>query len=298
MKVNEISYQKALDSFYLLATIEGKSRNTIELYEYVLKSFKSFLEKKNPVQATSNDIRLYMLYLNDKKYKKSTIGTHLKELRVFYNFLLAEGHIEISPVNGIKSPKLPRYYPFVLSEEEVESLIKAVRGKSFEAKRNYAILLFLIDTGVRVSELTNLELDDVNMATYTAKVNGKTGERTVHFGKSSAKALSAYMRVRGFLPHETRFIVSSVGEPLGRHSILRMVKRLGEKAGIANKRVSPHTLRHTCATFWIKNGGDPVSLQRQLGQSDPRMIDVYVNLVGRDLAEAHRKYSPLKRLIK
>ena len=236
--------------------------------------------------------------LSEKDYKKSTIGTHLKELRVFYNFLSTEECIEKNPTEGVMGPKIPRSYPFVLSEEEVDKMIKVTKGTKFVSKRNYAILLFLLDTGVRVSELTNLLLENIDLSTYTAKVDGKTGERTVHFGKSTVKALSAYLKKRGFMPHENSFFVTSFGDSLTRHGVLWIIKDIGKKAGIVGKRVSPHTLRHTAATFWIKNGGDTVSLQRQLGQKDPRMIDVYVNLVGRDLAEAHRKYSPLKRLLK
>lgn len=133
--------------------------------------------------------------------------------------------------------------------------------------------------------------------TYNAKVDGKTGERTVHFSEETAKALSTYLKARGVLAHEDSFFV--IGENrLRRDTCLKIIKRLGEKAGIdKKKRLSPHTLRLTAATFWIRNGGDTVSLRRQLGHVDHRMVDVYVNLVGRDLAEAHSKYSPLKRVM-
>lgn len=298
MKTKNLSYQKIRDSFFLATTIEGRSHHTLELYEYILASFERFLNDKNPLEAEAGNIRRYLLSLSEKGYKKATIATHYKKLHAFYNFLSSEGIIEKNPLSLVKSPKLPRCYPYVLSEEEVVKLLRVARGKTFEDKRNYAMLLFFLDTGARVSEVTGLTLDDVSLATYTARVRGKgERERTVHFGKETAKTLSAYLRSRGVLPHEDTFFVSRRGEGLGRHAVLRMVKRLGGKAGIVGKRVSPHTLRHTSATFWVKNGGDPVSLQRQLGQSDPRMVDVYVNLVGRDLKEAHSKYSPLKRLL-
>ncbi len=179
-------------------------------------------------------------------------------------------------------------------------LLRVARGTTFTAKRNYAMIMFFLDTGVRVSELCNLTLDDVNLATLTAKINqGKGGkDRVVHFSKETAKPLSTHLKARSIIPYEDAFFVSMEGNRMRRDSVLKIIKRLGIKAGIEKrKRLSPHTLRHTCATFWIKNGGDPVSLQRQLGQSDPRMIDVYVNLVGRDLREAHSKYSPVSRVL-
>lgn len=289
------AYQKAHDAFFLAATVEGKSQRTLSLYEYALASVETFLEDKNPLEATTDDIRRYLLCQEGQK-SKATIATYLKELHVFYNFAANEGFINENPATGIKPPRLPRAYPYVLSEADVEAMLKAIKGKTFEAKRNYALLLFFLDTGVRVSEAVGLTLEDINLTTYTARVNGKTGERVVHFGKVAAKALSAYLRARGSIAHEDSFFVSSVGNAISRHGVLRMIGRLGEKAGITGKRVSPHTLRHTAATFWIKNGGDTVSLRRQLGHVDHRMIDVYVNLVGRDLAEAHGKYSPLKRV--
>ena len=142
----------------------------------------------------------------------------------------------------------------------------------------------------------HLTVDDVSLATYTLKVYGKGDkERVVHFGKEVAKSLRSYLKVRGFLPHENALFTSRGGEPLTRSGILQIIRNLGKKAGITGKQVSPHVLRHTSATFWVKNGGDPMTLRKQLGHADSRMTDVYVNLVGRDIAEAHRKYSPVSR---
>lgn len=290
---NTAEWQRIRDSFFLAATIDGKSPKTISLYELVINRFVDFMSPRTPLETTPNDIRLFLLGLQERGYAKTYQFTHYKEIKVLLNFLVSEGHLEKSPMAGIKGPKLPRCYPYVLSEEEIDLLVKAARGTTFEAKRNYAILLFFVDTGVRVSELTNLSLDDVKLATYIARVDGKTGERIVHFGKTTAKALSAYLKARGFIAHED---ANKGRNRMTRSGVLQMIRKLGKKANIIGKRVSPHTLRHTAATFWIKNGGDTVSLRRQLGHVDPRMVDVYVNLVGKDLAEAHRKYSPLKRL--
>ncbi len=292
-------YQKIRSSFFLALTIEGRSKHTLELYEYTLKSFEKFLGDKTPLEAETNDIRQYLLALSQRNYAKATIYTHHKQLKAVYNFLVAEDFLAKQPMANIKAPQIPRCYPYVLSEEDVLKLLRIAKGRTYEAKRNYAIVLFLLDTGIRVSELINLKLDDVNLATLTAKIiQGKgSKDRVVHFSKQTGKSLSSYLKARGVNPYEDRFIISKQGEPIKRHAVLRMIKRLGVKAGIAGKRVSPHTFRHTFATFWIKNGGDPVSLQRQLGQSDPKMVQTYVNLVGRDLKEAHSKYSPLKRLI-
>jgi site-specific recombinase XerD len=292
------NYLQAKESFFLSAQVEGKSRRTLELYEETLKKFELFLKDKDLLCANSTDIRQFLFSLEKQGFAKATLYTHHKELRVFYNFLLNEGYISENPMKGIKPPKMPRVYPYVLSEEDVEKLLRATRKNSFEGKRDYAILLTFIDTGIRVSELINLSIDDVSLAIYTMKVRGKGDrERVVYFSKDTAKAISAYIKTRGFIAYEDSFFVSRSEEPMNRNSVLQMLKRLAKRAKIKDKRVSPHTFRHTSATFWIKNGGDTVSLRTQLGHVDTRMVDVYVNLVGKDLRDAHRKYSPVSRLL-
>jgi integrase/recombinase XerD len=296
--MQKTDYLQARESFFLAAQVEGKSKRTLELYEQTLTKFEDFMKGKNILEASTNDIRQFLFDLEKQGFAKATLYTHHKELRVFYNFLLSENHINDSPMKAIKAPRLPRIYPYVLSEEDVNKLLKAIKKNNLVGKRDYAIILTFIDTGVRVSELINLSLEDVSLATYTMRVRGKGDrERVVHFSKETAKALSIYIKARGFIAHEDAFFVSKNSQPLYRSCVLHMLKRLAKRAKITDKRVSPHTLRHTSATFWIKNGGDTISLRTQLGHVDTRMVDVYVNLVGKDLREAHRKYSPVSRIL-
>ncbi len=171
-------------------------------------------------------------------------------MRAFFNFLEADELIESSPVKAVKSPKIPRVFPYVLSEEEVHKLLLAAKGKSFSAKRNYAMLCLFLDTGIRVSELCNLKLDDIKFATMSIKVIGKGNkERVILFSKKCAKALMKYIKARSFVPFEDILFVNKEGEPFKRRGILQIIHRLGKKAGIKGKRVSPHTLRHTFATL-------------------------------------------------
>ncbi len=187
-----MSYKEIRDSFFLAATIEGRSEQTLALYENTLRQFEKYLETETPLVADSIKIRRFIAQLTKRELAKATIATHVKELNVFYNFLTSENYIETNPMKLIKAPKAPRCYPYVLSEEDVLKLLKVTKGKSFTAKRNYAMIIFFLDTGVRVSELCNINLDDISLATLTAKINlGKGGkDRVVHFSKDTAKALT------------------------------------------------------------------------------------------------------------
>ena len=289
-----LTFTKAKESFFLAVQVEGRSKRTLDLYEVALKAFESYFVNRNPVEATPMEIRKYLLHLQDKGYAKATVYTHQKELRVFYNFLASEELIEKNPMNGIKQLRIPKIYPYVLSEEDIDKLLVAAKGKRYESKRNLAILKMFLDTGLRVSELSDLVLDDIDFTTMSIKVVGKGHkERTVFFGRTTAKSLKSYIVVRGNIPFEDRIFVTRQGGCLDRLVILKIVNRIGKRAGLHDKRVCPHTLRHTFATLYIKRGGSPFVLQRLLGHSDIKTVMVYVNLVGKDLREDYFRHSPL-----
>lgn len=297
LKPQITNYLLARDAFFLAAQVEGKSKRTLELYETTLKAFESFLEDTSPLEATSNDIRRFLLHLEVCGFAKATIYTHQKQLRVLYNFFSCEGHLEKNPMEAIRQIRLPRFYPYVLSEEDVLKLLRAAKGKSFLAKRNFALISLFLDTGIRVSEANKLTMESVNIAACSIKVKGKGGkERTILFGKSTAKAILSYLKARGSFPFEDHLFVSRKGEPLERCYVGRIIRRLGNEAGIQGKRISPHTLRHTFATLYIKRGGSPFVLQRLLGHADIKTVMLYVNLVGRDLRDDYFKHSPIDGL--
>lgn len=288
-----LTFNKAKESFYLMAQVEGRSKETLKLYDYVLNRFQQFLEDKPLEQIEANDIRQYLFQLSDKGYSKSTVYTHHKELSALFRFLASEGAITSNPMENIKAPTLPKEFPYALAEEEIAKLLRTTKGNTFTAKRNYAIICLLLDSGMRASELTSLKLDDLNLAACQATVKGKGQKtRTVLFGKKCAKALSAYLKARSFIPYEDCLFVTQEGNPLNRVSHRRTLARLAEKAGLQDKKVCPHTLRHTFATFYIKRGGNPFVLQRLLGHSDIKTVMIYVNLVGRDLREDYFRHSP------
>lgn len=279
----------AKEEYLMCCQVDGKARRTLELYELVTRLFLEYLDGE-PI--TTNRIRGFLIDLSDTR-NTTTVNIYTRSLRTFCRYLVDNNYLDEDPMACIRTPKVPKVFPFILTEQEVSDLVKAAKKE----KRDLAVFLFLLDTGVRASELCNLELDDINLATRNARVFGKgSKERIVYFSDTTAKAISRWLSSRPQAEHENAVFLNRKREPLTRHGLLKIIKRLGELAGIEGKRVSPHTIRHVFATMFIKEGGDPHSLQLLLGHESTKMAERYVNLVGRDVAEAHRKFSPVGRL--
>ena len=199
----------------------------------------------------------------------------------------------------MRPPIVPEEPPPILREPEIKAILDACAGADFEARRDTAIIRLLLDTGMRRGELAGLALEDVDLGQQVALVMGKgRKERRVPFAKVTRLALEALLtaRRRIVVPSDLLFISRHGGELTSRH-VQIMIKRYGERAGIKGVRVSPHTLRHTCATQYIRNGGDVFSLQKILGHSTLEMVRNYVNLASRDVYDAHRRFSPMDRLL-
>lgn len=279
--------------YVLSCQIEGKTRRTLGLYSDVTGKFCDFLGDKPLASVTQGGVRSYLVSMEG--CSPVTVNIHFRVLRSFFNFLVRNEYIERSPLAGMKEPKTPKIFPYVLSEDEVAALLKAARPN----QRDYAIIVFLLDSGVRASELVGLTLDDVNLATRSAKVYGKgQKERMVFLSKPATKALARWLSVRETDEYEDSLFLNRRGEALTSSGVLQLVKRLGKKAGLDNKRVSPHKIRHTFASMFIRSGGSPFVLQRMLGHSDIAMSLRYVHMTGDDVFQEHKKYSPMERMEK
>ena len=207
--------------------------------------------------------------------------------------MVREGYLENDVMSDIKTPKIPNRFPKVLSEEEVVILLRLTKKDTL----HNAIFLFLLDTGVRASELCSLRIDDLSLGTLSARVFGKGAkERKVFYSPVTARALAKWLSVRPE-SYDRFLFIGKRGEPLTRCGLGNILLRLGRKAGI-RERVNPHEIRHTFATLYVKAGGDAHTLQHLLGHSTLAMSLRYVDLVGKDLAEAHQRYSPVTRLQK
>lgn len=194
----------------------------------------------------------------------------------------------------IRTPKAERKVIKGLSTDDVARLLAAF-DNSFDGKRNKAMLLILVDCGLRLGELLNLTLDDVEMERQLLKVSGKTGQRVVRFGITTVKALLKYLMARNRINSSTDSLwLNSKGYAFTSSGVQSMFKRLSDRSAIG---IHPHLLRHTFATLWLKNGGDSLMLQRLLGHTTLTMTNRYCQAVGcYDVLEAHKRYSPADKL--
>lgn len=289
---------KAVEMFYLRCKVDGLSPKTILNYEKVLSSFERFLGDLPLKEVTTTLLRAYFFELKGRNLRPASLATHYRNLKVFFSFLVREGIFEKNPIDGINKPRLPSQFPHVLEEHQVQALLKvAKKRRSFEGVRDYTILLAFLDTGIRRGELLGLDTRDADLSNRSLKVRGKgSKERTVYFGRKLAKALHKYFEARGYKPCEEALFITRSGERLKERNINQMIERLEKRAKIDGVRVSPHAFRHTFATSYIRNGGDPFTLQRLLGHSDIKTVMIYVHMVGRDLKEAHARYSPIDNM--
>jgi site-specific recombinase XerD len=289
----------ALEWAKLHGRIEGRSPRTLEAYEAAFRSLMAHIGDVPLDELRPGDLRRWMAALLDAGYAKASVSLWLRSVRAVLSRLHREGLLRENPALSVQPPKTPQHYPRVLSESEVLALLKAARAQAqtWHGKRNWAMLLTLLDAMLRLKELIDLELQDVNLQARSIRVRHGKGdkERVVFMGRRLTKAMRDWLSVRGHVLGSDWVFISRSGERLDKRNVQRILERLGKRAG--GVKVSPHMLRHTGATLFIRNGGDPFSLQRLLGHSDIQTTMVYVHMAGSALREAHAKASPVDRLL-
>jgi len=317
MKLQILKQEHELLSFQVLGFISYcKSKNlsqvTIGGYESILKDFGRFLSQKGYLkinQINQGVIGEYLLSLTDKEIINQANGKVMRvglssyarrnrfaAIRVFFNYLVEYGYIVENPVQKLKSPKLEKKLIQTFSTEQLSKLLSMPNQKVLYGYRDYAIMLTLLDTGMRVSELINLRIEDIDWTVNMFLVMGKgRKERTVPFSSKLKRVLWKYLDKRRHIENDYLFL-DIYGEKMTRHAVQQMISKYGQRAKLTKVRVSPHTFRHTFAKMWILNGGDTFSLQKILGHTTMDMVRNYVNLASEDIQIQHRKFSPVDRL--
>ena len=312
------SLNSLLETYSIQARTEGKSENTIRIYTTAVTVLERFLERKGyPLDVTRighEELREFAGYLQNirafmdhpytapqmKGLSGHTINSYLRAIRAFWSWLLAEEFIEVNPFDRVKVPKAPKKVIVPFSEEQLRALLRAIDIKSPIGIRDSTIIQTLLDTGMRVTELTRLEMENVNLVQRCLKVHGKGDkERIVPIGVTVQKALARYInkyRPQPMYPLSDNLFLSRDSMPLTPNRIESIIERYASKAGIQGVRASPHTFRHTFAVSYLRNGGDIFTLQRILGHETLDMVRNYVNLAQYDLQEAHLRCSPVDNL--
>jgi len=277
---------------------KGLSKNTLESYGRDIKQFFDYNNTNNISFFNINKTNIIAYLINLQKSGKATssISRSLAALRSFYQFLYVNKHIEKDPTLNLESPKIEKKLPQILSVDEVETLLKQPDTDNIKGNRDQCMLELLYATGVRVSELVALNMDDLNLNIGFIKCNGKgMKDRIIPVGSIAQKALSEYIfKSRPALLKdidEKSLFVNFHGARLTRQGFWKIIKQYTKSAKI-DKDITPHTLRHCFAAHLIENGADLKSVQEMLGHSDISTTQVYTQISRSKIKDVYRKTHP------
>lgn len=282
---------------------KGLSLNTFSSYVHDLDRYQWFMEEQlkllNPLKVETNDIREFIQFLvTDAFLNENSLTRNISSLRSFHRFLLQEDYCDKDPTELLDTPKLIRKLPVYLSVTEIDSLFAAIDMSTPHGTRNRAMLELLYSSGLRVSELVNLELSMLYMDEGFVRVFGKgSKERLVPLGKSAKKHIVQYLEYRHGLSQKVQkgeedvLFLNRRGKRLTRVYVFMVIKELVKEAGIA-KTVSPHTFRHSFATHLLEGGADLRAVQEMLGHASITTTEIYLHLDRDYLRQVHKEFHP------
>lgn len=283
-----------LERFFKYLTAErNASSHTISNYRRDLDQFVSFLGKDSVslISIHHFDVRRFLGDLQKKNYARSSILRKIAAIKSFFKYLWREGMIKENPLASLSSPKMQRALPVFMSADEVKRLIEAPQGTDWMSLRDRAILEFLYSTGIRVSELVGLDLNDVDFGTELAKVRGKgKKERVVPIGRVALKVLRDYLVGREGKRAPALFINKSRWRLTSR-SVERLVKKYAKAIGLSDK-ITPHTFRHSCATHLLDRGADLRAVQEILGHANLSTTQIYTHVTAEKLKKVYDQAHP------
>lgn len=302
---------KDLESYASDWLLDGEiahhSPKTIENRRLYVKNLLWFLKRQGYEYVGTHELKQFIRYFHTghteeggrwgspqekTAVKPSTVATYHRHIRALFRWLVAGEYLTTSPMEKVPAPidRPDEVQPF--TEEHIQALVR-VAQESLNPLRDTALILLLLDTGMRLTELCTLRLKDIDLPRGTAQVLGKGNKtRSIFIGKKTIQALREYLR-REEREEDDCLFYSKRGEPLTQTGVQQLIDRLGEVAEIRGVRCSPHTFRHTFAVTFLRNGGNQFTLQKLLGHNDLRMTSRYVSLAQADLEKQHRAFSPV-----
>ena len=277
-----------------LRDVKKTSKNTEISYQRDLVQLSAFLKEKGITEVgkvTRTSLNSYILYLEKEGKASTTISRELASIKAFFSFMQKEGKIIRDPAELLRAPKIEKKAPLILSVNEVNALLEQPGLSSPKELRDKAMLELLYATGMRVSELINLKLTDLNMQIGYITCRDEHKERMVPFGKTAKQALASYLE-RGrrdlLKGQESEWLFTNCnGKAMSRQGFWKIIKYYGEKAGI-QADITPHTLRHSFAAHLIRGGADIHAVQAMLGHSDSTTAQMYAAYSGGTVGEAYR----------
>ena len=280
-----------------LITEKRASANTVSSYLRDVQQFAAALECKGVelTQALTQDVVEYTDALIRRGKSPATVTRSVASIKSFYTCLVSWGVVEQNPAKGVATARVERKLPQVLTGQEVELFLEQPDCLEPKGCRDRAMLELLYATGIRVSELIALDVDDVNLPSGMLKCFGKGKERLIPLYPAAVRALKEYLRtVRPQLvdtAEETALFVNMNGERMSRQGFWKIIKCYQEKAGI-QKEITPHTLRHSFAAHLLENGADLRAIQEMLGHADISSTQIYSRLVSQRIKDVYQKAHP------
>ena len=290
--------QKQIKNFLDFIENDKKvSQNTLQSYRRDIMQYSAYIEdnKINYLKIDEKGIRDYLKYMNDIGKKSSTISRSLASIRSFYQYLLRVKKIKKDPTEGIQSPKIEKRVPSVLTSQEVELLLEQPKNVDLKGIRDKAMLEFAYATGMKVTEIISLDLEDVNLEEGYVVCKGRERTRNIPLGSLSIKALKDYIEnSRNILIKDENvkaLFVNTNGQRLTRQGFWKIVKYYKEQAHIS-KDITPHILRHSFATHLLQNGADLKAIQTMLGHSDISSTQIYMQFQDATIQNIYKKAHP------
>ena len=277
---------------------KGSSDNTVSSYISDLNRFFTFLSESdisNPSDVSSRNIKDFIDKLKQEGKSNSSISRCFASIKSFFSFLITKQQISVNPAVGITIEKVEKKTPQILTSNEVDLLLSQPQCVDMKGYRDKAMLELLYATGIRVTELIDLNVDDVNVYTGLIRCRSKNKERFIPMYSAAVKAVNDYITlVRPGLilsPDENALFVNMNGERMSRQGFWKLLKHYKDLAHI-EKEITPHTLRHSFAAHLLENGADLRSIQKMMGHADISSTQVYTQIVQKQLKDVYKKAHP------
>lgn len=289
------------DYIHFIRVERQLSANTLASYRRDLEAYAAHLEEQQHLkhfnEVTREHILLHLENLRQNGKTARTVARHISSIRSFHQFLLREKVTSTDPTVHLEMPQLEQKLPKVLSIEEVDALIAAPDRSKPQGIRDVAMLELLYASGMRISELTELDIEDVHLTMGFVRVFGKGGkERIVPLGRGAMNAVSKYLEraryeLQGSYPKTNALFINQRGKRLTRQGCWKLIKQHAQKANI-QKELTPHVLRHSFATHLIENGADLRAVQEMLGHADISTTQIYTHVSKTRLSEVYKQFHP------
>ena len=290
------TYVEEYTSF--MTNVRHKSMNTVESYKRDVTQYITYLNEsgiQDATLATKTTVLSYLLALQKKGKATSTVSRTLASLRSFYLFMMQNGRVSSNPTSNLEAPHVEKKAPQILAGDEVERLLEQPDTSDNKGVRDKAMLELLYATGIRVSELINLDITDINISMSFIRCRGGKKERIIPMGNKAKEALENYIKnARGYMlknKNETALFVNCNGMRLSRQGFWKLIKHYRSAAGI-QAEITPHTLRHSFAAHLLENGADLHSIQEMMGHADISSTQVYSRMMNSKLKDVYAKAHP------